>query len=454
MIMYCNLEFVANPSSEAEQLGELHVIAKYRQMIMNFLPLVALVPITDDAATPAFCHVFFGDLGHSVVGQGVAVGPHADLCPLCRKLCDGLLGSFKPVVGNVEVLLRGRVAEGPPCYGLRPCEANGHLYLIVFDDEEAHGQLLDRREEFRMSENITESIRPRFWYFTFAACGIKMEVPAFFEIHAQNVLQGFESEFGMDQQGSLLLQVAAASGFMGLFLALRMGSKATGSEALRSRPLLRILLISSGCSSIGACCFCMHWAVYASDGTGLLAMEVAGTGLVALAKALLAILQLMLAKGWALFYSPQQLLQRQAIVSAVLLIVVISILCELHEVLFHDWSARIYMYENWSGFTILVLNCLLFAEAWRSMRDTFVLEGTEEIRRFYVFISFVSILYFLTLPLVCLLASLLSPWVRAKYVDRCEVGCRFLATLILGHLLRPSRMDAMLNARMEDANAR
>ncbi|CAK9092856.1 Uncharacterized protein SCF082_LOCUS43686 [Durusdinium trenchii] len=30
----------------AEQLGELHVIAKYRQMIMNFLPLVALVPIT------------------------------------------------------------------------------------------------------------------------------------------------------------------------------------------------------------------------------------------------------------------------------------------------------------------------------------------------------------------------------------------------------------------------
>ncbi|CAK9016575.1 unnamed protein product [Durusdinium trenchii] len=383
-------------------------------------------------------------------------------------------GMARPVVGNVEVLLRGRVAEGPPCYGLRPCEANGHLYLIVFDDEEAHGQLvrhrfgqlsceemvnsaswaqiikLDRREEFRMSENITESIRPRFWYFTFAACGIKMEVPAFFEIHAQNVLQGFESEFGMDQQGSLLLQVAAASGFMGLFLALRMGSKATGSEALRSRPLLRILLISSGCSSIGACCFCMHWAVYASDGTGLLAMEVAGTGLVALAKALLAILQLMLAKGWALFYSPQQLLQRQAIVSAVLLIVVISILCELHEVLFHDWSARIYMYENWSGFTILVLNCLLFAEAWRSMRDTFVLEGTEEIRRFYVFISFVSILYFLTLPLVCLLASLLSPWVRAKYVDRCEVGCRFLATLILGHLLRPSRMDAMLNARMEE----
>lgn len=29
--------------------------------------------------------------------------------------------------------------------------------------------------------------------------------------------------------------------------------------------------------------------------------------------------------------------------------------------------------------------------------------------------------YFLSLPLVCILASMLSPWVRAKYVDRTEV---------------------------------
>ena len=30
--------------------------------------------------------------------------------------------------------------------------------------------------------------------------------------------------------------------------------------------------------------------------------------------------------------------------------------------------------------------------------------------------------YFLTLPLVCLLASMLARWVRAKYVDRAEAG--------------------------------
>lgn len=375
-------------------------------------------------------------------------------------------GTALPAVGNVEVLLRGRVEPSP--------EGSGRLYLIVYDDEEAHGQLarnefgqmtceemldsaswavpitLYEREEFRLTENITESIRPRFWYFIFAACGVDVVVAPFFEIHAQNILQGFESEFGMDQQGSLLLQVAASSGFLGLFLALRLSGKATGSEALRARPLLRILLISAACSAIGACCFCLHWAVFASDGTGLLAMQVAGTGLVAVAKASMSILQLLLAKGWALFYSPQQLLQRQLIVAAVLLMILVSILCELHEVLFHDWSAQIYMYENWSGITVLFLNCALFIEAWRSMRDTYLVEESEEVRRFYVWVMGVSILYFLSLPLVCILASMLSPWVRAKYVDRTEVLCRFSTTLFLGYLLRPSRMDAMLSARMQE----
>ncbi|CAJ1404022.1 unnamed protein product [Effrenium voratum] len=390
-------------------------------------------------------------------------------------------GAPKPAVGSIEVLLRGRVAsarplratQGPPCYG--PCESDGGLYLFVFDDEQAHGQLVRQKfgqmscedmrhranwalpirfensEQFLWKENITEGIRPRFWYFVFAACGVQMVVPPAFDIHATNILQGFQSEFGLDQEGTLLLQVTAAVGFLGLFLGIRQANQATGSEALRSRSLLRILLVSASMSSIGACCLCLHWSVFASDGEGLLALQVAGVGLLAGAKSLLAILQLLLAKGWALFYSPQQLLQRQVLMGAVLLIILLSVLCELHEVLFHDWSAQIYMYENWSGIIILMLNCCIFLEAWRSMRETFLLETSDEMRRFYVYVSGVSILYFLTLPLVCLLASMLARWVRAKYVDRAEVGCRFLATLLLAWLLRPARMDAMINARMEES---
>merc|ERR1719254_255066 len=99
---------------------------------------------------------------------------------------------------------------------------------------------------------------------------------------------------------------------------------------------------------------------------------------------------------------------------------------------------------------ILVLNVLLFAEAWRSMRETYRHETADEVRVFYVVISTACLLYFLTLPAMCILAPSFAPWVRAKYVSRADVTSRFLSTLLLSFCLRPSRLDAMVNARLEE----
>lgn len=98
------------------------------------------------------------------------------------------------------------------------------------------------------------------------------------------------------------------------------------------------------------------------------------------------------------------------------------------------------------------MNTLLFLEAWRSMRDTIQVEVAVEVRNFYVCVFGVCILYFLSLPIVVTLASLLDPWARAKWVDRVEVGSRLLAISLLGFLLRPSRLDVLINARMEEGN--
>jgi len=312
---------------------------------------------------------------------------------------------------------------------------------------------LSSGRDFWKSVEVHQSVRNRFWYFTFAACDVDIEIAPSFEIHAVNSRQGFEQEFGMDQRGTLLLQIAAAACFLCLGFLLRFaGRVATGSEALRSRPLLRILLVSTFLSAAAGSCLSLHWAVYALDGVGLQWLEVAGTGFVVIAKALLSILQLLLAKGWALFYSPQQLLQRQLMVCFLGLIIAISVGCEIHAVFFHDWSAQIYVYESWPGTSVLAMNTVLFLEAWRSMRDTIQVEVAVEVRNFYVCVFGVCILYFLSLPIVVTLASLLDPWARAKWVDRVEVGSRLLATSLLGFLLRPSRLDVLINARMEEGN--
>ncbi|CAE8610916.1 unnamed protein product [Polarella glacialis] len=391
----------------------------------------------------------------------------------------------KPKVGTIEVSVDGfyepqrssgapqsDASEGPPCWG--PCDSQGHLYLVVFDDEQARWQVARNEwghmgcEEmlhratfaiyidltmgpFNTTVEVHESIRPRFWYFTFAACGIDVVKPVAFQIHTKNTLQGFQSEFGIDERGGLVLQNLGALAFIGLVAALRhVAKRATGAEALRSRPLLRILLISATCSAAAASCLSLHLAVFAADGYGLAWIQVLGTAALVAAKATLSVLQLLTAKGWALFYSPEELVQRRVMVVTVSGIIIISIACEIHAAYSRDWSTAIYLYESWPGTIILLLNVVLFMEAWRSMRETYRLETSYEVRIFYVSISAASLLYFLTLPITCALASKFNPWVREKYVDRTEVISRFVATAVLGLLLRPSRLDAMVNARMEE----
>jgi len=401
------------------------------------------------------------------------------------KFCFDYKPSENEQAGRFDFTLWGRVRSGPladlgvestkgaPCWG--PCDPSGNLYLVVFDDEEDHWkQALDHWHtmgcrqmleyaswaqnisefdgQFNRTVSVHEETRPRFWYFAFAACGVDIVEPVTYEVHAENMLQGpLQSEFGLDEKGAPWLQLAAAVLFVGLALVLRQVARtATGAEALRSRPLLRMLVLSAMCSAAGAVCLSLHFLVFMNNGYGLAPLEVLGQLWVSSAKALLTLLQLLTAKGWALFYAPEELVQRRLMIAILAGIVFTSVACEVHAQYFHDWSTAVYLYESWPGMIILLLNLILFAEAWRSMRETYQHETSEEVRVFYIMISSASFLYFLTLPLMCILAAFVRPWVRAKYVSRTEVASRFIATVILSLCLKPSRLDAMVNARLED----
>lgn len=404
------------------------------------------------------------------------------------KFCFDFKRDPHEEAGKFEFNLDGRVVagphessaplantDGPPCWG--PCETQGNLYLMAFDDEEDHWQQAHRgwnnltcekmlefssyavplptlNGPFNRSVFVPETVRPRFWYFTFAACGVTITQPVSYSIRTQNILQGWQREFGMDARGSLQLQLLAALLFLGVGLCLRgVQKRATGAEALRSRPLLRMLLLSVCCSAGGATCLALHYAAYAYDGLGSGPLEALGQLLVCVAKALLASLQVLTAKGWALFfYAPQEepLARGQLAICALAGIICTSAACEIHADYLHTSSTTLCIYESWPGFAVLSLNVLLFLEAWRSMRETYRLETSDKVRVFRVVMSAASLAYFLALPLACILAVAFAPWVRAKYISRAEVASRLLASLLLAFCLRPSRLDAMVNARLEE----
>jgi len=167
-------------------------------------------------------------------------------------------------------------------------------------------------------------------------------------------------------------------------------------------------------------------------------------------KALLSILQLLTAKGWVLFYSPDEIAWRRFTVCSLGAIVIATAACEIHGQYFHDWRTTLFLYESGPGLLILFLNIVLFVEALRSMYGTYWNEVSAEVREFYKTVSAAITVYYLTLPLICILAGVFSPWVRRKYVARTEMFARFFAMLLLAYCLRPSRLDIIISSRLEE----
>jgi hypothetical protein len=114
-----------------------------------------------------------------------------------------------------------------------------------------------------------------------------------------------------------------------------------------------------------------------------------------------------------------------------------------------DSGSAIYLYESWSGGIVLTLNLSLLLISSLLMRETYQKERVAEARTFYLLVSAAITVYYISLPVVCTLATLLSPWVRLKYVQRVELSTRFGVTLLLLRWLRPSHLDAVINSRLQ-----
>merc|ERR1719433_1115243 len=128
------------------------------------------------------------------------------------------------------------------------------------------------------SISVRQELRPRFWYFTFVNCGVESLEPITFTIHAVNMAQGFEEEFGADAVGSLQLEVL----FCALFFLV--GGSVACLECCRKKPLntsagslLRLLGASAASSALGCGCRALHHLAFAYDGKGMLAAAVLGT---------------------------------------------------------------------------------------------------------------------------------------------------------------------------------
>lgn len=386
-----------------------------------------------------------------------------------------------PAAGTFDATVHGHVRDRPRKNQTED-DTIGRLYLLVFSDEKDHwmrarpfwdeltckerielaswatpiSQLLTT-EPFagNWSVVVRQSTRPRFWYFAFLNCGAEIVEPVEFKVHALNVQQGFQAEFSLDLRGSVFLE----SAFTGLFALVVLvagcagfSRRGRGEGTPRSSPLLRLLCTSASCSMAGSCLRALHHLAFAVNGHGIILLAVVGALLACVAKALLLILHFVVAKGWALLYQQDDWPKRYTILAGLCGVVFLSVGCEIWEQYFHDQSTAFYHYESWPGRSILAMNACLMAASLAYMRGTYRREEYGEVRTFYVLVTVACGIYFVAIPVVCLLAELLDPWVRRKIVERVEISTRFAATALLTLCLRPSRLDSLISARLKNGD--
>merc|ERR1712217_670219 len=164
-------------------------------------------------------------------------------------------------------------------------------------------------------------------------------------------------------------------------------------------------------------------------------------------------LQILIAKGWALLYTPDEQGKRVSIVLVLIGVISISVGCEIWEQYFHDQSTSFYLHESWPGYIILTLNIFLLVVAWYFLSRNYKREAESEVRSFYAFISVACSIYLASLPVICLLAELLQPWSRRKIVERVELSTRFVVTIMFAFCLRPSKVSSLVNARLKNRGA-
>jgi hypothetical protein len=102
-------------------------------------------------------------------------------------------------------------------------------------------------------------------------------------------------------------------------------------------------------------------------------------------------------------------------------------------------ASTLYIYESAPGIALLVLRGLTLIWFLFSLKQSYSDEIHPEKKKFYLLFGQLFAIWFLVLPLIVIIASLLPSWYRLKVVIALYLIVNTLAFGTLGFLLWPSR---------------
>ncbi|XP_077291636.1 uncharacterized protein LOC143915082 [Arctopsyche grandis] len=475
VLVLCLAVSVWVPVSQA-----LHVSGTFRPAdLFQFVAKFGFQKTESQSGRDSFGYIFGNVSGPLRVGAGASAGatlavldrPHFLKLYAARPTASTLRSSR--VDRDRDHLCRLMFADvGPRAYDAK-CAPKGQDFLRrapcpagkLCPDEDTPSNVLPGHQFTYVIQNLGQ---PRYWYISMVACyrntttckweyynrssfdrpnqsSLSNENTSddlhydFWIVNGNPNLSAYNTllfQFSFDRQNTVELYL--------LFWACYIILVPLQIYAVRSQkhPITRLFTCSLLLEFIGLCLIVVHVVKFAFDGVGFVNLQIAGDILDILSRTAFMLLLLLLAKGWAV--TRIELTWKPVVFGIWLCYGVIHILLYIWNMTEVDIIEEIDEYQTWPGWLILAFRVLIMLWFIYELRNTMLYEHNMVKLNFLLHFGASSLVWFIYLPIIALIALQISPLWRFKFLLGITYSADCLAFFVMAHLLWPTRSEQYL----------
>lgn len=311
---------------------------------------------------------------------------------------------------------------------------------------------------------IQNSAQPRFWYVSIVACYIDNVTCQWHHYDIRKSYSGRERlkkdnhkidydfwlvngnpnlsyntllyQFSFDRQNTLELYLLFWACYI-ILLPMQLYA-----VRIQKHPVTKLFTGSLILEFVGLCFIVVHNIKFAIDGQGFPGLAVAGDILDIMSRTLFMLLLLLLAKGWAV--TRLELTWKPVVFGVWLCYGIFHILLYIWNKTEVDIIEEIDEYQTWPGWLILALRVAIMGWFVFELRNTMLYEHNMIKLNFLLHFGASSLVWFVYLPVIALIALQISPLWRFKFLLGITYSADCMAFCVMAHLLWPTRSEQYL----------
>nr|CAG4650052.1 EOG090X03T7 [Sida crystallina] len=303
-------------------------------------------------------------------------------------------------------------------------------------------------QDYQFTYVIQDLSQPRFWYVSLVACYRDISSNCTWKPYEEDVELDYdiwlvngnpyaknqnplEYQFSFDNQDTVEIFL--------LFLVCYLFLTPLQVYAVnrQKHPVPKLFTMGLLFALTGVFLNVVHCLKFAFDGEGVNSAAITGGVFDILSQTLLMLLLLLLAKGWAITH--KELTWKPVIYTIWAMYGLVHVLLYVWDLTEVDVIDDIDEYQTWPGWLMLILRTVIMAWFLYCLRSTMAFEHQKSKLDFFLHFGAASLVWFIYLPIVALIALQVSVLWRKKLLIGICYSANFLAYAVMAHLLWPTR---------------